>query len=323
MAFVRFLADPTNILENFMHTIRFFIDMNGKDIKNIDDLRDNFNATEALKFYKSGVLRRWILSHYGHEEAKKLDAISEESNTSILHGLWTLFNPTGDIREIDNAVHYIQFVEQENANLEKIGKTNKDKAAVINKYHTEYEEIKTSLLDRVDDMRFCREAIKLLGKNYLQLFILDYDAFTKKLFDEAPSNLLLLFSNQEIRGRLVASGNLEILAESVYKILKSKLSGYIPVPYGTYGKNDTETEEKNITTLFRVSNKYTHETWEDIEPDKEKQFMILRIPDGCFVREASTRREVTSKELLTFPIVNGVDYKSKDTSDNALVYMEV
>jgi hypothetical protein len=99
------------------------------------------------------------------------------------------------------------------------------------------------------------------------------------------------------------------------------------VPFVRWKFND-KVEYYDLSILFdnnilRYFQGETDEYWKDIEP-KGKKFMIIAMEEGNFVRNAGKQGEELSASDVNkkFPILNGIDYKSKNNKDT-LIYMEV
>ncbi|WP_270657721.1 hypothetical protein [Aeromonas sp. Y293-4] len=59
-------------------TIKFNLIVDGKPIRNLDELRENFNIEDVLAFYRNGLLSRWLESRDLTEEFSELKTISED-----------------------------------------------------------------------------------------------------------------------------------------------------------------------------------------------------------------------------------------------------
>ena len=113
-----------------------------------------------------------------------------------------------------------------------------------------------------------------------------------------------------------------------FAISMEELSSYVQ-NLNRNSSNKTKEFKKEIDIphhLSRYIKKFSGETdsyWKDIEP-VEKKYMIIKMESGDFVRSAGKQgEELSAKDVDgNFPILNGIDYKSKNAS-HVLYYMEV
>ena len=56
----------------------FALEMNGIEIKTLEDLRENFNLEKAVEYFKSGELVDWLEDRFYDDEAEKIENISPD-----------------------------------------------------------------------------------------------------------------------------------------------------------------------------------------------------------------------------------------------------
>ena len=56
----------------------FTLEMNGIEIKTLEDLRKNFNLEKAVEYFKSGKLVDWLADRFYDDEAEKIENISDD-----------------------------------------------------------------------------------------------------------------------------------------------------------------------------------------------------------------------------------------------------
>ena len=59
--------------------IKFPLKMRGVDIRNLDDLRKNFDLNAAVEYFRNGKLIQWLKARYHNDEAEKVAALSENT----------------------------------------------------------------------------------------------------------------------------------------------------------------------------------------------------------------------------------------------------
>lgn len=58
--------------------IKFNLILDGKPVRNLDELRDNFNIEDILTSYRNGSLKRWLETRGLEEELSKLKNIPDD-----------------------------------------------------------------------------------------------------------------------------------------------------------------------------------------------------------------------------------------------------
>lgn len=58
--------------------IRFPLKLNGTDVYNIEELRDNYNIDAIIDYYKSGQLLSWLKDRYYYDEAEIIERLSAD-----------------------------------------------------------------------------------------------------------------------------------------------------------------------------------------------------------------------------------------------------
>jgi hypothetical protein len=304
--------------------IKFALMMNGQEVRTVDDLKNNFHAQDMLALYQGGVLRRWLKAEGLEEYGEALDIIEADTldTAGILSALAAVFLDSPEV-SLEGVAHYIDFL-QKNANaVQELRQGEFERESVIGAYHKEYYSLKGEMIDREYDMFFAREAVKQISEQYLELFILDFKTFISEMKEQSPAVIFTLLTNAKIR-ELLKEKNLE---SEVVRIAKELLnspyfSAFIPF------KNNVP-HEHTIDTLIKTSYKDTDGAWDDIEPDTSKQYMIMNMPESCKARDFSLRKDIekrveinSTKALEEFPIVNGIEYNSRNATE-PLIYMVV
>ena len=57
--------------------IKFPLKMHGVDVRNLDDLRENFDSGAAIKYFKDGRLLKWLKARYYDDTAEKISALDD------------------------------------------------------------------------------------------------------------------------------------------------------------------------------------------------------------------------------------------------------
>jgi hypothetical protein len=305
--------------------VRFFIVVNKQEVRTIEDLRANFHAQDVLSLYQNGVLARWLEALGEIPRAERLKTIDQDNldTKGILRQLCAAFD-IEDHGEIDGVTCYIDFLQKNAKEIRDLHKKlRSSQEECIGEYHKQYSKIKSQILSTPDDMHFLKVQVDSLANRFLQLLYIDFKNMVQEAEARAPMVLLLFIANQKIRNCIEEIERYEFnkLRTTVHKKIKDGgFDKFIPG-----GDLDSLAVGKTYIKAFQ---KDTDASWDDIEPDTSRQFLVLSIPEGCKVRDKKSsknvedRIEITPGKVHEFIVLNGIEYNSK-TASSPLVYMEV
>ena len=60
--------------------IKFPLKMHGVDVRNLEDLRENFDSGAAIKYFKDGRLIKWLKARYHDDTAEKISALDDTAS---------------------------------------------------------------------------------------------------------------------------------------------------------------------------------------------------------------------------------------------------
>jgi len=303
--------------------VPFFIVVNKKEVRTLQDLRDNSHAQDIFSLYQHGVLTRWMHAIGEVDTADRLGSIDCD-NLDGKGLLKAIFEAIGSKNELlESALYYIDFLTENNRHVSRLEKAIEDSSSFIEAYFSQYQDAKQSIIENCNDMYFMRNKLKLISELYPRIFSVDFNSSVELFCKEAPAAMLLLLSNRRIRSWCQKEGKDDEIRKKVIDIMSSReFQKFIPNASNEY----TTDEFATVKTLVKTLSKDTDSSWDDIEPFIDKQFMILDIPARCKVRDLSTSKDVAKRiEFIsgckTFPIVNGIEYNS--SGSQPLIYMEV
>ena len=81
-------------------TIKFNLICDGKPIRTLDDLRNNFSVEDVLSYFQNGLLKRWLNVKGFSEELKKVSAITSRDEIEIITALIQIFGITTDMADM-------------------------------------------------------------------------------------------------------------------------------------------------------------------------------------------------------------------------------
>lgn len=286
--------------------IRFNMLMNNEPVRDINDLRNHFNIDDALAWYKEGLLIRWLNVRGLEKEAKALESLNQKNDLELAVAILGIFFPDMSEEEKNIATAHLQFFQNRLQKLAEQGKKKMDQNEIIAAYHADYDDLVESMLRKPNDYALIKAALKRIYLQYCSLFKLDFRRFFFIFQKECPLGLFALLANSDLR-------NLNLLRTEDYKLLLDMAEIWLD-------EHGTESLQQQPYCSWGGE---TDGYWKDIEP-KGKQFLLLRMEEGNFVRSAGKNGEELSAQNVNgkFPIVDGIDYKSNNQF-HLLIYLEV
>lgn len=322
-------------------TIKFNLMLDGKPIRTIEELEENFCINDVLEFYQKGLLQKWLKVRGFDEHLKKVEAISEKISAII--ELIKIFEIEISEKEIKEAVYSLEFWEERKVELEEWNKKDHNIKEIIADYHNGYDVLKVDILQNKEDMPFMKSAAKEIFDKYYKIFEIDACYFFRKFEDTSPLIIYAILMNRYLRDMFLKNDDIleelsifelnELKDESAYE--DKDESAYEDLDYNsltllagaTFPKGsisiNTFVGKLQSEILVRRYVGKTEEYWKDLEVAKTK-VMVLSIPERTFVRSANKPKEELSASDVNgkFLILDGLLYKSNNPQ-SPIVYMEV
>ena len=179
--------------------IKFNLLLDKHPVRDLDDLRANFNLDDLLTAYHSHTLHRWLEVRGLTAELEQLNAIKSTDELSISSALCELFQENLSEAEIKTAVYPLEFRKQQQQQLEKLDSQLFKKDAVIKSYHAGYEQLCAEMLEKAEDYPFLKAVVNILWTDYAQLFSVDFDLFFSIFIEKSPLALFTMLANDDYR----------------------------------------------------------------------------------------------------------------------------
>lgn len=311
--------------------IKFNLMLDGKPVRDLESLKENFNLDDILAHYNSGVLQRWLEVRGYDEHFKKISDVRDENELGIAESLVRAFGVAKNLEDIKRASFKFQSKREREQFLDKIEASKIKRNEVIASYHGGYNKLINEMIEKSDDITFAKQALNDIHQNYNQLWLVDFDRAFIDFCSKAPFVIFAILMNDSYR---------ELIMSDDSKI--QKIVPLIPIPkvstnnggtfftatnaiitatYAMPGNNASP--EETLQPPFKYYAGNTDEYWKDIET-KDKKYLIIVLEDGDFVRSSGNRDQEFKKTdvYLKFPMLEGVDYKSNN-SKHMLIYLEV
>lgn len=278
--------------------IKFNLILDGKPVRNLEELRDNFNIEDILASYRNGLLNRWLETRGLSGEIADLEKIPED-DIEAAKALCQIFHGKPTNKQIETAVYPFAFRQKEIERLERYENLEAKKTEIIRAYHGNYTKLLSSIEERSADYPFVKSAIAEIFTRYFELYMLDARAFYDRFIKEHPLVILAILANSDMRPHI---------AKELSSIKQDMASIVWPTP--------------NLPHIQSFEGE-TEGYWKDLKP-KGAHYLVIQIVNGNLIRNCGINGEELKADDVNgkFPILDGIDYKSNSSVDK-LVYMEV
>lgn len=302
-------------------TIKFNLVCDGKPIRTIEDLQNNFSIEDVLAYYNNQLLHRWLTVRGYDKELEDVSAITCTKALDVIKELIRIFEVDTDEVKVEECVYMLQYQEERKELCSIYAQQNSHTKQIIDDYHEGYNQLVCDILLNPFDIALIKANIAEIVATYENLLSIDYRRLFLKFKDQSLPALMCLLMNEKSRKYYVpieipnADGTVTIDTDFVFD--KKNLYDQICLLI-----TRTDFERKlggHLKTFSGVTDGY----WKDLAP-RGKKYMIVSIGDGDYVRSAGlTGGDLSHKDIKNkFVIVDGIDYKS-NSSDRKLRYMEV
>lgn len=276
--------------------IKFNLILDGKPVRNLDELRDNFNIEDILTSYRNGSLKRWLETRGLEEELSKLKNIPDD-DVEAAKALCRIFHAKATDEQIEMAAYPFKFRRRELEQLERYTNLEVQRTRIISDYHEGYTKLLLDIEKRSADYPFIKSAVAEMFSRYLGLYMLSAKDFYER-FIKHPLVILAMLANNNMR---------PLIAFDLSRVWQDLMQEWPDPP------------PPHIQSFAGETEGY----WKDLKP-KGTRCLIITMESGNLIRNSGKSGEEIKADEVNgkFPILDGIDYKSKN-SYHQLIFMEV
>ncbi|NEP50425.1 MAG: hypothetical protein F6K65_17055 [Moorea sp. SIO3C2] len=291
-------------------TIKFSLILDNTPVRDLDGVRENFNIDDILKYYKSGLLQKWLAVRGFTDTLSRLEDISAESDLEISKELVKIFEMEIEANKIEESLYSIQFHEEFQNKVNDYAKNNFKRKAIIKDYHQGYYKVLTGMLEDPDNIALIKSSVAQIAKNYFWIFKFHLPGLYDEFFDKVPLSLFVSFMNPTLRRLVLGS---DMMAERIEN-LTNKIN-----PNTAKMLSEGFLKHPDILSLKPIHHKAdTNRKWQKLVTP-EKKCLILDLTDGDDVMvshsEPSLRSDQFQKEDAVGKIMNGLLFYSNSSND--------
>lgn len=287
-------------------TIKFNLILDECPVRNLEGLQEHFSIEDLLKYYKNGLLLRWLRVRGYKKQYDAVKMIKEESDiTDVITELIKIFEMEVDCRNIEQELKILRYQEREKELLTEYKKNGFEKKQIIDDYHSGYLELIGDMIENKENMALLKAHSIQLEKEYINLFIIDRVALYFRLAEVAPKAIFAILTRDTLRYWWIG----ETADPKVYGHIKANLLS--PIQLEVLGDD------------LKTINKDTQAMWDPIERP-EIEVMVLHIEKGTFVKNAGSFSEKLGAEDINEKLIKlkGLEYQCNSVA-HKLIYMEV
>lgn len=332
-------------------TIKFNLVCDGKSIRTLEDLRNNFSIEDVLSYYKDGLLERWLRVRGFNEELKQLETVDKNDKLSIIiKSLIKIFNIEADESDIKKIICILQYQKEKELQLKKYEENRSAADKVITDYFDGYFRLVNEIIEN-EDMTKIKAALEEIDKNYYALFELDFRRLFYVAFEANRKAVFAMLMRENMRVKYIPEDkesieinrNISLDMSTSTGILRSifqkKQNGVANPDTNSYLAINKDTMydyisgecngyiddmQKILGDNLKVFSGSTDGEWKVIEP-KGKKYMILKMYYGSSYIRPAGKSDIKLEEYDVtghFPIIDGIEYCSYYRNET-LLYLEV
>ena len=287
-------------------TIKFNLILDGKPVRDIEGLQENFCINDVLELYQKGLLQKWLKVRGFSDNLKKVEKLKD--NDSIIIELVKIFEVEKTQKEIMEATYSLKFWEERKLDIEEWEKRDNKIKEIIADYHNGYDTLKGQIKENRFNMPFLKKATKEIAGKYLEIFKINYWDFFYEFVDDVPLVIFAILMNQELK-------ELFLKDKKINKTINDKMVFNSPKLAGFYSKFSESTEVKKRTQTvgtgevvggLEVIDNYNYILELSVDDKKEAVKVFLNPRKLSFSTSVEFKRIEDINEAVSFSYFSGV-----------------
>ncbi len=278
--------------------IKFNLILDGKDVRDLDGLRKNFNLDDLLSYFQSELLHRWLDVRGFHKELNMVRTLSKDSDLlTIGKGLIEIFHNESS----EDDLYHLLFLQERRETLQRILQNAESHQDIIDEYHKRYELLKSEIFKNSNNFEYVKGAVREVEKSFLPLFRLEAKEFLGVVVKEYILVAMAILLNRNLRDFILKNRD-----------ISSKLSGVISL------RDDMIKEIYNqFKSLKGVDNSIkakiknyrgdTSQQWIRLE---DEDVLVLQSNAGTKLREPIESENEISHVYAKGTVLRGLEFQS-------------
>lgn len=305
-------------------TIKFNLICDGKPVRTLEDLKNNFSIEDVLGFYHNQLLQRWLLVRGYESELIKVEGIQETDTLEIVKALVSIFEINIDPISIELNTYILKYKQEKEILLDEYKNAEYKVNLILDDYFAGYNQLVLWIVDNKDNIAVVKAAINEINNKYSEIYEVDYRNIFYTFLKHAPLAIFVMLTHERMRRKYLYSALYDDFDQNIGGNIVTMSDDAATMYYEIVELcNNEKLLASELGNNLRVYSGVTEGYWKDVETN-DKKYIILSMQDGNFVRSTGVaggdlRKSDTNGK---FVILDGIDYKSNNAY-HKLLYMEV
>ncbi|MBS4912980.1 MAG: hypothetical protein KHZ77_02310 [Veillonella sp.] len=192
-------SDSKLKVEDMVRAIKFNLKCDDKDIRTIEDLRNNFVIEDILAYYGNKTLQRWLEVRGYSDELSEVNQIKSTDPIDIIKDLVRIFNVSSDDEEIEKNMYVLNFQTEKKRKLKETEKRNYNVKGIIDDYKKKYEDLVNGILEHPNEMPIIKAHINELVTEYKWILELAYKDLFWLFASKSIHSIMAMLMNETLR----------------------------------------------------------------------------------------------------------------------------
>ncbi len=183
--------------------IKFNLKIDNVQIRNLEQLRENFCIDDIIKYYREGLLQRWLLVRGYTQELELVNQINSDDDKIVITELIKIFGIETSDSEIRQAIHSMEYDEKITKLHKEILNDSNNIHSQFDKYFTEYKNLVNDIKENPNDMPKIKSVVKKLIIDYAPILVRDIRNVFYAIKDISPVAVMVFLMNDFTKKSLI------------------------------------------------------------------------------------------------------------------------
>jgi len=282
-----------------MKQIKFNLILDGKPVRTIEELQDNFNLDDILDYFFNGLLEKWLkVRKYDSFLAQVQKINAKIEIVEISKKLINIFN----IELNDEAIFYANFLQNHKKNLENLAKTKVRTSQVITNYHKQYNKLKSEIDSNQYNLAYLKNGVSFLEKRFFELFVLEHEKLVQYYFDTNILMLIAMMFNNKLRKFVIENYTIKTRISSILAIRETMIKEIF-----NELKNLKDDEPHRLKKYIKTFQKNSSKEWIKLT---DEDTLIIRSNAGVKLREPNNPESELGYVYAKSSVLKGLEFQS-------------
>jgi DNA-directed RNA polymerase subunit F len=281
--------------------IKFNLILDGNPVRNIEQLRENFNVDDIIEYSKNGLLLKWLDIRGYHDYKHRIELISQKNSLKYLKELIKIFSIPQDSENLEEALLEIESREAKYNKLKELAELKFNFDVIIHRYHNDYETLKNKIEENSTNIAFLKNSNSQFEKDFFELFKLEHKQLFYRFFEDYPLVIIVFLMSERLRGFFLNDTKIIDKITDIFEIKKREVQKI----YSQY-REDTNGDE-NFKNILNFYSENTEHQWRNIESE---EILIVNATAGIKLREKNQETQEVTHVFAKGTLFHGLDINS-------------